>query len=527
MELTDNISSELSLSNQQQTTFGSTLARNLSLAQTKPYDLNPRRSANPRYEDIKSSILAQGGLATPLTVTQRPGDSLYMVAAGGNTRWHILNELWTETSNPCFFEIPCLVVPWKSESHCLAAHLVENELRGEMTFIDKALALESLKSKLETEGDLPLSRNEFVRKLGLLGYPISKRQLIRLEYAANRLHPLIPIALSSGFGSSSIDMLRDVEKACKQRFIDYGNQDFEQVFFQILKNHDTEVLDLVSVQKNLLNRLANSTTQPLNPIKRKGEFAMLDEVENSTLENDDLIAKSTSLSSDAKSENIVTITKSAKHSDDYFIKSEKGLPDSDQKAHPSEDLQQPLLKTTVQKGKALTLLSDSYATDLASLPKLRTQAHSLASALASGCDVSSLNQWTHGYGFYLDLTDQPIQNEQQYNVFWLLVGLSEQHISTERMRLAHDMEFANLILAGEERKAYERIGTPASLANFSYFILLAPQFPDSLLNNLLELVRLCRHIRQTFRESDIWDCLTVEQSRLRDQVEAAGGFNND
>ena len=85
----------------------------LTLAQIRPYDRNPRRERNPRYDEIKDSIRAQGGLNNPLTVTRRPGAEHYMVESGGNTRLGILNELHKETGDETFF---CLA-PTPSRPH--------------------------------------------------------------------------------------------------------------------------------------------------------------------------------------------------------------------------------------------------------------------------------------------------------------------------------------------------------------------------------------------------------------------------
>ncbi|MGX2041521.1 hypothetical protein ACWJKU_15535 [Methylocaldum sp. MU1018] len=95
------------------------------LLEIKPYDRNPRRELNPRYHDIKDSIRAHAGLNNPLTVTRRPGDELFMVESGGNTRLMILKELWQETQHESFRRVHCLFVPWKSESHVLSAHLTK------------------------------------------------------------------------------------------------------------------------------------------------------------------------------------------------------------------------------------------------------------------------------------------------------------------------------------------------------------------------------------------------------------------
>ena len=50
----------------------------------RPYEDNPRRSGNERFEDIKASVRANG-IRTPLTVTRRPGEAHFIVEAGGNT----------------------------------------------------------------------------------------------------------------------------------------------------------------------------------------------------------------------------------------------------------------------------------------------------------------------------------------------------------------------------------------------------------------------------------------------------------
>jgi hypothetical protein len=57
----------------------------LSVEDIRPYEHNPRRTHNARFGDIKASIRASG-LRNPFTVTRRPGESHFVVEAGGNTR---------------------------------------------------------------------------------------------------------------------------------------------------------------------------------------------------------------------------------------------------------------------------------------------------------------------------------------------------------------------------------------------------------------------------------------------------------
>jgi ParB family protein of integrating conjugative element (PFGI_1 class) len=116
----------------------------------KPYEHNPRRSKNPEYDRIKDSIRANG-LDQPLVVTQRPQATDYIVHTGGNTRLLILQELLDETGDARFARIPCLFRPWRRESDVLLAHLRENDLRGSLTFIDKARAVLDLKQLFEKD----------------------------------------------------------------------------------------------------------------------------------------------------------------------------------------------------------------------------------------------------------------------------------------------------------------------------------------------------------------------------------------
>jgi hypothetical protein len=73
----------------------------LDVARIHPYEHNPRRAPNTEYDRIKASIRADG-LSQPLVVTQRPGETDYIVHAGGNTRLRILKELFEETGDRRF-----------------------------------------------------------------------------------------------------------------------------------------------------------------------------------------------------------------------------------------------------------------------------------------------------------------------------------------------------------------------------------------------------------------------------------------
>jgi len=260
-----------------------TVQMTLSIRQIKSYDRNPRHERNPRYDEIKASIRAQRRLNNSLEVTRRPGDEHYMIRAGGNTRLQILHELLEETGDTAFEQVHCLFHPWTSEADVLTAHLVENELRGDMTLIDKALGLVDLKRTLEEEDETPMSRSEFARRLGELGYSISRRQMIRLEYAAEMLYPVIPTALRAGLGRSQVDQL----KAFQQAFCNYwenagDNPDrATSTFLDVLSGLDEPDLDMTAVVHGMEALTAELLEHPIRRVRMEVD-ALLARRPNST-----------------------------------------------------------------------------------------------------------------------------------------------------------------------------------------------------------------------------------------------------
>jgi ParB family protein of integrating conjugative element (PFGI_1 class) len=155
----------------------------------RPYENNPRRTGNERFEDIKASVRANG-IRIPLTVTRRPGEAHFIVEAGGNTRLLAIQQLWAETGDARFQKLLVLFRPWQSESHVLTSHLIENELRGEMSFWDKACGVVSLKARLEAEKGVPLSIRQLEEAIKALGLSINTATLAHYLFATERLGTL-------------------------------------------------------------------------------------------------------------------------------------------------------------------------------------------------------------------------------------------------------------------------------------------------------------------------------------------------
>jgi ParB family protein of integrating conjugative element (PFGI_1 class) len=123
-------------------------------------------------------------------VTRRPGESHFIVEAGGNTRLLAMRQLWAETRDPRFRKLVVLYRPWRSESHVLTAHLIENEQRGEMTFWDKACGIVALKSRLEAEQGRAMTLRPLEDALHALGLAVNTATLGLHLFATERLRTL-------------------------------------------------------------------------------------------------------------------------------------------------------------------------------------------------------------------------------------------------------------------------------------------------------------------------------------------------
>lgn len=163
----------------------------LRVEDVQPYDRNPRRHENERYQDIKNSIRAANVLA-PIVVTKRPGTSTFMVAAGGNTRLRAQQELWAETGDPRFEHLLGMYRPWVSELQTMLSHLAENELRGNMSFWDRACGMAELKAEVEAAEGKTLSLRQLRGNIEARGLRVSITMLSFFGFAAEQLGALGP-----------------------------------------------------------------------------------------------------------------------------------------------------------------------------------------------------------------------------------------------------------------------------------------------------------------------------------------------
>ncbi len=187
----------------------------LTLDQISTYDKNPRHAENDKFLEIKESIQTSG-LHQQLVVTKRPGTDIFIIRRGGNTRLRCLKELWQETQDEKFYRLQCRFEPWTSDSDLIGAHMAENEQRGDMIFIDKALAAHALKLELESSLDRELSQRELIAEIKKTGWIINTAQISQYLYAAEVLYPLVPIALNNGMGRPAIQVIKKTADAFEQ-----------------------------------------------------------------------------------------------------------------------------------------------------------------------------------------------------------------------------------------------------------------------------------------------------------------------
>ncbi|WP_409526762.1 ParB family protein [Pseudomonas paracarnis] len=229
----------------------------VTLEQLRPYEHNPRFIRNPLYDDIKASI-RERGLDQPPPITRRPGEAYFIIRNGGNTRLAILGELWQETRDERFFRIHCLFRPWSNEITTLLGHLAESDLHGQLTFIERALAIAKLKTMLEPDG-ATLSQRELARRLAAGGYPISQSHISRMLDTLEYLLPAIPQTLYAGLGKPKIERLIALRSQAEQTWNRYPTEitAFPEFWLETLGQFDAdpESFDLEQIQDELLERM--------------------------------------------------------------------------------------------------------------------------------------------------------------------------------------------------------------------------------------------------------------------------------
>lgn len=217
----------------------------LTLDQVLPWHDNPRTTRNPKFDEIKESIRHRG-LDTPPPVTRRPGEDKYRIRNGGNTRLEALNELYKETGDERYFRFNCLFRPWdkqRGEIIALTGHLAENDLKGDLKFIERAIGVKKAKVLyVQESGGESISQRELARRLKADGYPVSQSHISKMLDTVEFLLPAIPSMLYSGLGVDRVSRILSLRKAslsCWKRLYSGEGIDFEMLFQDTLAIFDS------------------------------------------------------------------------------------------------------------------------------------------------------------------------------------------------------------------------------------------------------------------------------------------------
>lgn len=490
----------------------------LTLQQVKPYDRNPRRERNPLYDEIKDSIRAQKGLNNPLTVTRRPGDEVYMIESGGNTRLQILNELFKETGNEIFNQLHVLYRPWQSETHVLAAHLIENDKRGDMLFIDKALAIRDLQTLFENETGEQYSLRRLTERLRDEGYAIDPNLLSRMNYAIDVLLPLIPEALRAGMGRPQIALIRKIEKAFQHYWTQISKQDasiFDALFQDCLVENNRPEWDADALRQTLEEQITELLDIPIRAMRLDIDALLRGREIEITPPSEEAPWKPEPSDPEAENDN----------SDTLSVVTERKSPENPiTKPAVRESGISPFAPATPSSTSPTTSTFTDFddeepeETSAQGIAELRYSAfetaHELAACYGLEACVQPSSDW--GLGFLVDLPEQPLisDNNPTLNakerwqqivrqwIWWLLYVCSEETARPERIpNLPESMTLRRFCLDGNQQALMRRIGQPTWLS-LSYQLLADPLIPDDHFQHLIRLIRQCRALRQQVDDAD-------------------------
>ncbi|WP_447868561.1 ParB family protein [Rahnella aceris] len=194
----------------------------LTLDQLRPNPDNPRKSRNPRFDDIKTSIRSRGLDSIPKVTRDPEGDDVYIFSDGGNTRYKILCDLWQETGDDRFYRIQTIVKPWPGRLKCVIGHLAENEVRGDLTYIDKAFGIHKARTIWEEQLGRSVTLRELSDLLNQEGYPIHNSSISRMEDTLKYLYPHMPDLLNSGLSRGQVVPLLTLRSAAEKTWSQYS-----------------------------------------------------------------------------------------------------------------------------------------------------------------------------------------------------------------------------------------------------------------------------------------------------------------
>lgn len=475
----------------------------VTLEQLRPYEHNPRFIRNPLYDDIKTSIRERGLDQAP-PITRRPGETYFIIRNGGNTRLAILGELWQETRDERFFRIHCLFRPWTNELTALLGHLAESDLHGQLTFIERALAVAKLKTMLEPNGAV-LSQRELARRLAAGGYPISQSHISRMLDTLEHLLPAIPQTLYAGLGKPQIERLISLRSQAERTWNRYptATVTFTEFWLDTLGYFDTdpESFDLEQIQDELLERMSGVLGQSyrmlaleLSDTQRVTStpgVVVTTPLENSHLPSVDEAAAGPA-SSEARPESTETRTQTETAREELLTPPETNVVSAVSPPSRVQQIREQIERETATEAAPIfeaSATSDIWtiAPALDTPEQLRLAIAGLAREMAAyaGHPESIIDQQL-GLGFTLNIERLDLATPRATGVHLLLLALlrAQDEVNWEDRKQLPSALFGQLLTGVYQLPLTDRPAMDVGLE----------RLPDSLLIKLYRLIRLARRL---------------------------------
>jgi len=404
-------------------------AMKVSVFEIEPFEKNPRQVKNEYYQEIKESI-REKGLEQPFTITRRPGETKFTTRAGGNTRLMVLRELYEETKEPQFLMVDVYFEPYTKEQDLLISHLTENDLRGNLTLLDRAKGIIEVRQLLEEDIGRGISIRELSESLKSNGYSLGRTVINALIYAMEDLYPVIPEILEAGAGKPVVERIRKTEsqlRAVWSEFeIDINKSLFKPVFNESLKEalkFSEKGIEIDEIVRAFETEMALETGIDINSIRLKiAELStsfVAPKTQNTSLKEDD----QEQAEQPQSVENVPTTTTEELPPESTSQDAQIGDTEPEFELNPSPNLSEtesdPVSKSSEEISSELTDQADQIldnnqvpeqqvSNDEEDLDLLRDTALRQAILLAEEADISDLViRVNRGYGFAL--ADLPLE----------------------------------------------------------------------------------------------------------------------
>ncbi|EIE3222475.1 ParB family protein [Salmonella enterica subsp. enterica serovar Typhimurium] len=246
----------------------SEMAMVLTLDQLRPNPDNPRKSRNRHFDEIKASIRACGLVQVPKVTRDPDGEDVYIFSDGGNTRYQILCELWQETGDERFYRVHTIFKPWPGRLKCLVGHLAENEVRGDLSYIDKAFGVHNARTIQEAQIGRSVSLRELSDLLNAEGYPVHASSISRMEDTIKYLHPHMPDLLEKGLSRGQVLPILNLRSLAEKVWSKYDLSDnssdkFERVFGEACQNfNDPDSFSFDHLRDEFIGHLVKALPHP-------------------------------------------------------------------------------------------------------------------------------------------------------------------------------------------------------------------------------------------------------------------------